>query len=382
VGAGASADRAASELLAKPLRHVRLYQCAAPLHMVEDQSTSGLATSASVHLLALPWLLADHVPFPVLGKWPQTFDHAFAVTSTALAWTTSLLPPLKIGLQQEPRGKNAHGKDLCFNFERLQQFCAALSFLYFVISFLWRKHGHLQVLDIVYHLIWSLLRPAYVLLFFVYHLKRVPCLAWLQSFACGVCFFYFLLFSALTETRLTYPGGTRFNNDEELAWTKFGRASTRVEELSFYISMMLFYVHGICSGAWAQGGRRFPSRIALFGFVVFVMVFLADYTHLDQLPWFDAIKKNRFGFVVLYYGLGYLSIVLINTSFFETRLADAVSLHRISLTVVPAERLFVLAQPSQSCISCVRAEPLFRPGKAAVCAMPDLPEQFLAGRFV
>jgi hypothetical protein len=310
------------------------------------------------------------------------FDHAFAVTSVALAWVTSLLPPLQIGVQHEPRARNAQSKDLCFEFDRLQQFCAALSFFCLVVSFLWRKHGHLQVLDIVYHFIWSLLRPAYVLLYFVYHLKRVPCLPWLQSFVCGVCFFYFLLFSVLTETRLTYHGGTRFNSDEELAWTNLGRASHRVEELCFYISIILFYVHGICGGAWAQGSTRFPSRVAFVGFVFFVLVFLADYARLDRLPWFDAVKKNRFGFVVLYYGLGYISILLINMSFFETRLADVVPLHRVSLTVVPAEPLVVLAQPSQSCISCVRTEPLFRPGKAAVCAMPDLPEHFLAGRFV
>jgi hypothetical protein len=334
-------------------------------------------------LLALPWLMADHVPFSFLGKWPQMFDHAFAISSMALAWATTLLPPLQIAVQHEPRGSNTHSKGLVFHLERLQQLCAVLSFLYLIVCFLWRKHGHLQVFNIAYHLIWSLLRPAYVLLFFVYHLKRLPRLAWLQSFVCGVGFFYFLFFGVLTETKATYQDRTRFDRDE-LAYTDLGRASHRVESLSFYMSIIFFYVHGICGGAWARGSERLPGRVAFFGSVVFVMAFLAQYTHLDPLPWFDAIKTNSYfmGYVVLYYGLGYGSILLVNMSLFETRLADVVPLHRVNITVVPAEPLFVPAQLPHGCISFLGAEPLFAQGKRTACAMPDLPEHFLAGRFV
>jgi hypothetical protein len=247
---------------------------------------------------------------------------------------------------------------LSFYNERLQQLCAALSFLYLMVCFQWTKYGHLQVLDITYHLIWSLLRPAYVLLYFVYYLKRLPRLACLQSFVSGVGFFYFVLFSALTETKMTYHGGTRFLDDDELAYTHLGQASHRIEALGFYVSMILFYVHGICSGSWAHASEKLPGRLALFGSLAFVIVFLAEYTHLDPLPRFDAIKENNFfvGFVLLHYGLGYGSIFLINMALFETQLADAVPRHRVSLTALPAEVARTCKQ-----------------------TLPDIPEHLLAG---
>jgi hypothetical protein len=291
-------------------------------------------------LLALPFLIADRVPFSFTGLWPQVFDNGFAVASVVLAWATACMSPLRITLDHELCRKSTRSPDLFFYCERLQQLCAALSFLYLLVCFQWTMFGHKQVLDIIYHLIWSLLRPAYVLLYFVYYLKRLPNLACLQSFISGVGFFYFVLFSPLTETKMTYHGGTRFIDEDyhELAYTPLGQASHRIEALGFYVSMILFYVHGICSGSWAHASEKLPGRFALFGSLAFVIVFLAEYTHLDPLPWFDAIKDHNFyiGFVLLHYGLGYGSILIINMALFETQLAHTVPRHRVGLTTMPA----------------------------------------------
>lgn len=204
----------------------------------------------------------------------------------------------------------------------------------------WHYDGHLEqdnVVVVLYHIIWSFIRPCSALLFLVYWLMHLPFLRSLQALVCGVGFVHFAFFAPLTETARTYHGGTRFSVGLPVERTHLGLASHRVESLCFCLSIALFFLHGVCSGNWAKAGQALPRALSFLASLLFGLFFVAKLTWMVDMPWVTDLLHHHYfwSFVLMHYGLGYFAILFINVGLFESSAWDRVTFHRLVITAGP-----------------------------------------------
>lgn len=187
--------------------------------------------------------------------------------------------------------------------------CAFLSFTYLLCFYIKDDVGHPTLFsDSLYHTSWSYLRPSYVLMFAIYWLKRFGpfWMVLLQAALCGFGVIYFMVLAPLATTKATARGASCFHEEEHLhgrhrhdyyedgEYFALQSCSSKtyheMESIGFYLSMVLFVVHGLCSGAWEDK----PPTVAGFMGVAASSNFLALVSMGVVSPWLD-IRSTFFG---------------------------------------------------------------------------------------
>lgn len=273
----------------------------------------------------MPFLVADRMPLKVAGLWPHWFDHLAAAYGVSVSLTVMFLPSLRVSSVLE--AKSFAPATVKFYCEYVQMGCAVLSFGYLLVLWVMESHGKTIFLTSLYHVIWTYLRPLYTLLFLLYWLKRLPRFGLLQALVCGTCFFYFLIFCPLTETKMTFIGGSRFDYDGPEQRTPLAPASHKLEALCFYLSMILFFTHGLLGAQWCRS-QSFQRGMACLAVLIFSVAALCEVDRMSPLAWLEELSRLKhhwgylFGFIMLHYGLGYGSILLINGMILNTSVVD------------------------------------------------------------
>lgn len=227
----------------------------------------------TLQILLVPWITTDRMPFPwqPMGC-PNWLDFIFLIFSFVCGTWAALCP--SICLEKVDGGNRRHDEQdsgvrcaaLHVPMEALQVLCACLSLLYLqccAIDVASNSNSNLTTLaHVIYHLVWSYLRPSYAALFALYWLKRSPgyFVGLLQAVACGIGFGYFFLLCPLSVTAISSGSGMIAStcSSAPANSTTFYATFHNIEATCLYLSWVLFFLHALNNST--RCGRDEKSR--------------------------------------------------------------------------------------------------------------------------
>ena len=302
-----------------------------------------------------PFIVPDRIPFSFQPEGCPNWSH-HAIAACGLACTCFLLwrgGTLRVTLTVvPPEGRlmelSLRPRRLSVPFEAVPLVSAALSITYLVAVHWLRQSVAARA---VYHIAFSLLRPAYALLGACYWLKRFERFQVLQATVCGFILLYFAVIAPVATTSATWAYATCFHPSFEVPIDQdepdalhlepglkvsygeydgpLGSGAHAAESTGFYLSWNLFLFHGLASGAWLPhsdwGGETARRRcgfadvaavlsvVAFLGVVVVVPAIhiAAGESLMKGDGGGDLGMSYLAGFIGLHYGQGYALIVVI-----------------------------------------------------------------------
>ncbi|CAE7454404.1 unnamed protein product [Symbiodinium natans] len=282
--------------------------------LVDWPSLAALPVIANACLL--PLVTQDRVPFSFLppGCPPSTYYVMMAYT---LILAAALWPrqPFSISIVHQPSRSwkpEVHSSRFAFCFEIVPIACATLSVVYLACCLKWSGSGtgyHDSLSDIIYHVAWAWLRPAYFFIFGLYWLAIRPVHSKIGSLMCGFGVAYFGCACALADTSMTHHFNSMCIAGHSLPvplhgtygqnW--LGQAAHHTERDCFYFSMVLcvsfFRDVDLGERAWSLWRGAMAVAFGVMGLVRF-------FEFLGHAVAFDV-------WVITHYYLGYFAIIFV-----------------------------------------------------------------------
>ena len=308
----------------------------------------------AIQSLVLPFVVPDREPFHfqpsvTLGcpNWLYHIVAVYSVFCSIVVWNSKDVY-ITIALEQVRGWRPAQPKmcnvPIAVYFDSLPLACAALSLVYLLVVARLPDGSEPDGLGLrhfsaaLYHVCWAFLRPTYALLFALYWLKRQERGVFWQSLLCGFGGLYFVAVCMLSTTKAGSNTVAEASQESHMEWTAtdscgglivgsptglqppLGATVHFEEALSFYISWLMFMVHGIESGAWvdpgasangASGGRTLV-RVVSVGMLI-VWVLLSADTVLGTALSLSGKNAYYSFWLPIHYGLGYGLIITTQT---------------------------------------------------------------------
>lgn len=280
-------------------------------HLSVDLSNYG---PLMLMIVLVPLATPDRIPFSIEpGGCPNVFHHIVGVYALLCALWLLRCRDLRVGtVAERARGdaqdiiaasRLAGSPAPCIvYFEAVTLGCVFFSITYLLAIYflIWNKaNDHTSwdaFADGLYHASFSYLRPLYALVYALYYLKRFrssAAMELVQACLCGFGLLYFAILCPMAVTSFTKHGATcehpvepilhhhyaNMYEDEDGEYhnmiTPLSKAAHRMESTAFYINMVLFLVHGLCSGSWENDPPEtvgFVGAVAWPTFVAFICI--------------------------------------------------------------------------------------------------------------
>jgi len=244
----------------------------------------------------LPMTIADRFPFPSSIQptvIPNMYTHTLAILGVVCCLVEVLMPtPMRIRLEKRHQDVPTTTASAALPFNYVQSACGFLSAFYngSWFLFMWRSNSQsvipqtveqplsLTVLQISYHVAWSLIRPTYTLLYVIYLFKDTDLHPNVRAALRWFIIAGILHFSTLGSASAAGQGSDAWRVDVHL-----------LENTGWFAAMFLFWFYGIHSDWKGQNPRETLFRsLMTSGIMLGLMTFpwscaeiVASYNTID-----------------------------------------------------------------------------------------------------